>query len=74
MAKRKEIRQIPCLFVKGSTELGQLTGVMDKRIHEKWRNAGLPYLVMDGAFLYEVKNVEKFLRQHYAPQEIKLKA
>ena len=34
--------------------------------------AGLPYSVMeDGTFLYDPAEVSKFIKRHYAPQQIK---
>lgn len=65
-------REIAPLIYRGSTELGRATGYTDKRIHERWRRAGLEYLVSDnGTFLYDPKKVLKFLEKYYAPPQMK---
>ena len=70
--KRKSKRELPVLFIKGSEELGRVTGVTAEKTHAKWRSAGLKYCVMDdGTFLYELNEVSQFIKKHYAPQEIK---
>lgn len=69
--KVKSKREIPVLFLKGSEELGRATGVTNNRTHAKWRREGLKYLVMeDGTFLYEPREVTKFLNRFYAPQQL----
>lgn len=68
----KSKREIPVLFLKGSEELGRATGVTSERTHAKWRREGLKYLVMgDGTFLYDPREVTKFLNRFYAPQQLK---
>lgn len=70
--RAKSRRDIPVLFLKGSEELGRATGITGTRTHEAWRRAGLPYCVMDdGTFLYDPAEVSKFIKRHYAPQQIK---
>lgn len=70
--KRKLDRDIPVLFLKGSDELGRATGITSERTHAQWRRDGLKYFVMnDGTFLYDPVDVSKFIKRHYAPQEIK---
>lgn len=72
MSRTKLQRDIPVLFLKGSEELGRATGITGVRTHEAWRRAGLPYSVMeDGTFLYDPVEVSKFIKRHYAPQQIK---
>ena len=69
--KSKVNREIPVLFIKGSTELGRATGISSKRVHARWRQQGLRYLVADdGTFLYDPKEVSKFLNRIYAPQAV----
>jgi hypothetical protein len=70
--KPRTPREIPVLFIRGSEELGRATGFTDKRIHAQWREQGLKYCVSkDGTFLYEPKEVVKFLNSIYAPKEVK---
>ena len=65
-------RDIPVLFLKGSDELGRATGVTGEKTHAQWRRAGLKYSVMnDGTFLYDPAEVSKFIKQHYAPQQVR---
>lgn len=69
--KRRATREIPVLFLRGSEELGRATGFTDKRIHAKWREAGLEFSVADnGTFLYDPKEVTAFIKRFYAPQEV----
>lgn len=70
--KVKRQRDIPVLFLKGSEELGRATGITGTRTHEAWRRAGLQYSVMeDGTFLYDPADVSRFIKRHYAPQQLK---
>lgn len=70
--KRKVNRDVPVLFLKGSDELGRATGVTAEKTHAQWRREGLKYSVMnDGTFLYDPDDVSKFIKRHYAPQNIK---
>ena len=72
MSRTKLQRDIPVLFLKGSEELGRATGITGTRTHEAWRRAGLPYSVMDdGTFLYDPVEVTRFIKRHYAPQQLK---
>ncbi len=65
-------RDIPLLFLKGSDELGRATGVTGEKTHAQWRRAGLKYCVMnDGTFLYDPAEVSKFIKKHYAPQQVR---
>ena len=65
-------RDIPVLIIRGPDELGRLTGFSNPRTHEKWRNAGLKYMISErNEYLYEPDEVVKFLRKHYAPQKLK---
>lgn len=71
--KVKLDRNVPILYLKGSDELGRATGITSEKTHAKWRSEGLKYLVMgDGTFLYDPKEVTKFLNRFYAPQQLKL--
>ena len=67
--KVKLNREVPVLYLKGSEELGRATGVTSEKTHALWRRSGLKYLVMgDGTFLYDPREVTKFLDRFYAPQ------
>lgn len=69
--KVKSNRDVPVLYLKGSEELGRVTGVTNKRTHARWRREGLKYLVMgDGTFLYDPREVTKFLNRFYASQQL----
>lgn len=70
--KVKLDRDVPVLYLKGSEELGRATGITSEKTHAKWRREGLKYLVMgDGTFLYDPREVTKFLNRFYAPQQLK---
>lgn len=70
--KVKLNREVPVLYLKGSEELGRATGVTSEKTHALWRRSGLKYLVMgDGTFLYDPREVTKFLDRFYAPQQLK---
>lgn len=70
--KVKLNREVPVLYLKGSEELGRATGVTSEKTHALWRRSGLKYLVMgDGTFLYDPREVTKFLDRFYAPQPLK---
>lgn len=70
--KVKLNREVPVLYLKGSEELGRATGVTSEKTHALWRRSGLKYLVMgDGTFLYDPREVTKFLERFYAPQQLK---
>lgn len=70
--KVKLNREVPVLYLKGSEELGRATGVTSEKTHALWRRSGLKYLVMgDGTFLYDPREVMKFLDRFYAPQQLK---
>lgn len=70
--KERTRRKIEPLVYRGSTELGQATGMTSKHTHAKWRKAGLKYLVADdGTFLYKPSDVLAFLERQFAPQEVK---
>ncbi len=70
--KVKLYREVPVLYLKGSEELGRATGITSEKTHAKWRSEGLKYLVMgDGTFLYDPREVTKFLNRFYAPQQLK---
>ena len=70
--KVKLNREVPVLYLKGSEELGRATGVASEKTHALWRRSGLKYLVMgDGTFLYDPREVTKFLDRFYAPQQLK---
>lgn len=67
----KSNRDVPVLFLKGSEELGRATGVTSDKTHATWRREGLKYLVTgDGTFLYDPREVTKFLNRFYAPQQL----
>ena len=67
----KSNRDVPVLFLKGSEELGRATGVTSDKTHAMWRREGLKYLVTgDGTFLYDPREVTKFLNRFYAPQQL----
>lgn len=68
--KRKANEDGPILYLKGSYELGQATGITGVKTHAKWRAAGLKHIVMgDGTFLYDPAEVTKFLKRYYAPKK-----
>lgn len=70
--KVKLNREVPVLYLKGSEELGRATGVTSEKTHALWRRSGLKYLVMgDGTFLYDPREVTKFLDRFYKPQQLK---
>lgn len=70
--KVKLDREVPVLYLKGSEELGRATGITSEKTHAKRRSEGLKYLVMgDGTFLYDPREVTKFLNRFYAPQQLK---
>ena len=70
--KIKLDREVPVLYLKGSEELGRATGITSEKTHAKWRSEGLTYLFMgDGTFLYDPREVTKFLNRFYAPQQLK---
>lgn len=69
--KVKLNREVPVLYLKGSEELGRATGVTSEKTHALWRRSGLKYLVMgDGTFLYDPREVTKFLDRFYKPQQL----
>lgn len=70
--KVKLDREVPVLYLKGSEELGRATSITSEKTHAKWRSEGLKYLVMgDGTFLYDPREVTKFLNRFYALQQLK---
>lgn len=70
--KVKLNREVPVIYLKGSKELGRATGITSEKTHALWRRSGLKYLVMgDGTFLYDPREVKKFLDRFYAPQQLK---
>lgn len=72
--RRNEVQQLTRMFIRGSVELGEVTGITDKETHREWRENGLPHLVMkDGSFLYEPAEVQKFIRKYYAPPTVNIR-
>ena len=70
--KVKLDREVPVLYLKRSEELGRATGITSEKTHAKSRSEGRKYLVMgDGTFLYDPREVTKFLNRFYAPQQLK---
>lgn len=70
--KQKTTRDIPVLFIHGSEELGRATGITAPKTHARWRNEGLRHFIMDdGTFLYDPKDVAAFIKQRYTPQQVK---
>lgn len=70
--KPRTLREIPVLFIRGSEELGRATGITAPKTHARWRNEGLRYFIMDdGTFLYDPKDVAAFIKQRYTPQQVK---
>lgn len=56
-------------YVKGSPGLAAFTGIKDHRIHQRWREEGLPYHMVGNVYLYKKKDVERFIDKMY-PEEI----